>query len=87
MPRFILLLLITALPAAAMAEEAASSAPSVEDNIRAMDTNHDGMVTVAEVRAYLEVKNGKGYKHELLDEMEAKAGAKSCGSPFSKSFY
>lgn len=87
MLRLIPLLLITALPPYAMAEEVSSSVTSVEDNIRAMDTNRDGMVTVTEVRAYLEARNGKGYKHELLDELEAKAGSKSCASPFSKSFY
>jgi len=61
--------------------------PSVEDNIHAMDTDHDGMVSVTEVHAYLEAKNGKGYKQELLDGMEARANSKSCASPFSQSFY
>jgi Ca2+-binding EF-hand superfamily protein len=82
-----ILLLILLLPAVALAEGQAVPAASVEENIRAMDRDHDGMVTVAEIRAFLETKNGKGYKHDLLDEMEAKAGAKSCASPFSQSFY
>jgi Ca2+-binding EF-hand superfamily protein len=82
-----ILLLILLLPAVALAEGQAVPAASVEDNIRAMDKDRDGMVTVAEIRAFLEAKNGKGYKHDLLDEMEAKAGAKSCASPFSQSFY
>lgn len=60
--------------------------PSVEDNIRAMDTNRDGMVTVHEVRVFLELKNGKGYQQELLDELEGKTG-RSCASPFSKSAF
>lgn len=82
-----ILLLIMLLPAVALAEEQVVPVASVEDNIRAMDTNRDGMVTATEIRAFLEAKNGKGYKHDLLDEMEAKAGAKSCASPFSRSFY
>lgn len=77
------LLLLCLLPATARAEVAA--APSVEDNIRAMDTDRDGLVTVTEVRAFLEARHGKGYRRELLDEMEIKAGAKSCASPFSRS--
>lgn len=79
-----LLLLTMLLPMAVYAEE---PGPSVEDNIRAMDTDHDGMVTVHEIRAFLEAKNGKGYQQDLLDEMEGKAGARSCSSPFTKSFY
>ena len=79
-----LIFLLMCLPVVALAEE---NLPSVEDNIRAMDTDHDGLVTATEIRAYLEAKNGKGYRQELLDEMEIKAGAKSCASPFSRSFY
>ncbi len=60
---------------------------SVKDNIQAMDTDRDGQITVSEVRAYLEAQHGKGYKQALLEEMETKAGLKSCGSPFSKSLY
>lgn len=75
--------LLVAISAGAMAED---SAPSVEDNIRAMDTNRDGMVTVHEMREFLELKNGKGYRQELLDELEGKTG-RSCASPFSKSAF
>jgi Ca2+-binding EF-hand superfamily protein len=83
MRRFsILLICLFSLPVAA--EDAA---PSVEDRIRIMDTDHDGQVTVTEVRAYLQSQHGKDYKQALLDEMEIKAGLKSCGSPFSKSLY
>lgn len=82
-----ILLLIMLLPATALADGQVAPATSVEDNIRAMDKDRDGMVTATEIRAFLEAKNGKGYKHDLLDEMEAKAGAKSCASPFSQSFY
>jgi hypothetical protein len=82
-----ILLLAVLLPFSAMAEEQAVPATSLEDNIRAMDKDRDGMVTVTEIRAFLETRNGKGYKHDLLDEMEAKAGTKSCASPFSRSLY
>ncbi len=75
--------ILLALSAAGMADDAT---PSVEDNIRAMDTNKDGMVTVHEVRVFLELKNGKGYQQELLDELEGKTG-RSCASPFSKSAF
>ncbi len=60
---------------------------SVEDNIRAMDTDHDGMVTAHEMRIFLQNKHGKNYQPELMDELEARAGEKSCASPFSRSRY
>ena len=78
------MLLILLMPFAAHADE---PSPSVEDNIRAMDSDHDGMVTVHEMRVFLETRNGKDYKQDLLDEMEGKAGAKSCASPFSRSVF
>lgn len=81
------LLLLTLISSSAWAEESFSSAASVEDNIRNMDKDRDGMVSISEIRAYLEAQNGKGYRRELLDEMTAKADAKSCASPFSRSFY
>lgn len=80
--RWMLLMLL--MPFAVHADE---SSPSVEDNIRAMDSDHDGMVTVHEMRVFLETRNGKDYQQDLLDEMEGKAGAKSCASPFSRSFF
>lgn len=82
--RILLILLTCLFPFLAVAEEAAHS---VEDNIKVMDTDRDGQVTVTEVRAYLQSQHGKDYKQALLDEMEIKAGLKSCGSPFSKSLY
>ncbi len=81
----VLLMLVFLGPVSVMAEE--TSVASVEDNIRAMDTDHDGMVTAHEMRVFLEKRNGKDYRQDLMDELEAKAGAKSCASPFSKSFY
>ncbi|MGJ0535036.1 MAG: hypothetical protein ACR65W_17505 [Methylocystis sp.] len=81
------MLLIALVSSPAGAEESFAPAASVEDNIRNMDKDHDGMVSISEVRAYLEAQNGKGYRSELLDEMSAKADARSCASPFSRSFY
>lgn len=60
---------------------------SVADNIKAMDTDHDGIVTVHEMRVFVESKHGKGYEQKLFDAMEASAGNRSCGSSFSKSLY
>jgi hypothetical protein len=79
---------LLALPALCMAEDAiALSFPSVEDNIRAMDHDRDGMVTVYEVRAFIEAKHGKDYKKDVLDEMESTASGKSCSTPSAKSHY
>ncbi|WP_331509290.1 hypothetical protein [Novimethylophilus sp.] len=80
------LLILCLLPAIAVAD-AAPPAPGAEENIRALDADHDGLVTVTEMRAFLEARHGKDYEKTLLDEMEEKAGTKSCGSPFSRSFY
>lgn len=80
----IIFLLLCLFSVPAVAEDAASG---VEANIKAMDTDHDGQVTVSEVRAFLESQHGKGYKQVLLEDMETKSGLKSCGSPFSKSLY
>lgn len=57
---------------------------SVETNIHEMDTDRDGMVTMSEVKAYLQKHYGKEYKQKLLEKLEARAEAKSCGSPFSR---
>ena len=61
--------------------------PSVADNISAMDKDHDGIITVHEVRDFLEAKRGKGYEKKAFDQMEKAADSRSCGSPFSQSFY
>lgn len=61
--------------------------PSVEDNIRLMDTDKNGFADVYEVRAFLELKHGKGYEKELLDKMEASANGRSCSTPFAKDLY
>lgn len=61
--------------------------PSVEDNVAAMDTDKNGFADVYEVRAFLELKHGKGYQKELLDQLEASASGKSCSTPFAKDLY
>jgi Ca2+-binding EF-hand superfamily protein len=45
------------MPCLVVAEEAAPKF-TVEDNIRAMDKDGDGLVTVYEVRALIEAKHG-----------------------------
>lgn len=82
---FLPVMVLMAWPA--WAEDAYSSAVSVEENIRSMDKDHDGMVSISEIRSRLEAQNGQGYRRELLDEMSAQAEAKSCASPFSRSTF
>ena len=61
--------------------------PSVEDNVRVMDTDKNGFADVYEVRAFLELKHGKGYEKELLDKLESSARGSSCSTPFAKALY
>lgn len=61
--------------------------PSLEDNVLAMDTDKNGFADVFEVRAFLELKHGKGYQKEVLDRMEASASSKSCGTTFANDLY
>lgn len=61
--------------------------PSLEDNVLAMDTDKNGFADVFEVRAFLELKHGKGYQKEVLDKMEASASGKSCGTTFANDLY
>jgi hypothetical protein len=85
-----LLGLFLCVPLLAMAEQPGTEAltePSVEDSMRAMDTDHDGMVTVYELRSFIEARHGKGYKKQTLDSMEASAKGMSCGTPFAKPLY
>lgn len=60
---------------------------TVEERLQKMDKDHDGMVTVEEVRAYIETVHGKDFNKPVMDEMVSAANSKSCGSPFSRSFY
>ena len=75
---------LTLLPGLAHAE---SFVPSVQENLVAMDTNKDGMVTVSEVRAFIEAKHGKGYEKDLMDKMEASTNGLSCATPFANRFF
>jgi len=63
------------------------SGPSLEDNVALMDTDKNGFADVFEVRAFLELKHGKGYEKELLDKWESSASGKSCSTPFAKDLY
>jgi len=67
----------------------ASSQPlmSVAENLREMDKDKDGMVSVHEVRAAIEARHGKGYAQSLLADMEASADGRSCSTPFAQNFY
>jgi Ca2+-binding EF-hand superfamily protein len=57
---------------------------TLEENVSAMDTDHNGMVSVHELRAYIESRHGKNYKKAVLDDLESSADGKSCSSPFAK---
>lgn len=78
-----LALAVCAIPVAA----AESPFITVEERLQKMDKDHDGMVTVEEVRAYIETVHGKDFNKPVMDEMVSAANSKSCGSPFSRSFY
>lgn len=84
--KHLLILLALLIPVSGWADphDALGEEPSVESNIREMDTDRDGMVTMAEVRHHLQKHYGNGYKKSLLEKLEARAEAKSCGSPFSR---
>lgn len=77
-----LLMLCFTFPLLASAEP--TDEPSVESNIHEMDADHDGQVSMTEIKLHLQKRFGKEYKSVLLDKLEARANAKSCGSPFSK---
>lgn len=74
---------VLAIPALANAEEVSAAEPSVQENIAAMDRDRDGMVTVFELRAFIEAKHGKDYQAAVLDQMEAAASGRSCTTPFA----
>ncbi len=60
--------------------------PTVEDNIKAMDTDTNGFADVTEVRAFLALKHGKDYQKEVLDRWEVRALGGGCPIPFAKEF-
>jgi hypothetical protein len=83
MKKLPLLLLMLCLPAIAADE---ILVPTVEDNLRDMDKDRNGIVTVSEVRVFIESKHGKDYEKALLDKMEGASG-QSCGTAFAQSLY
>ena len=79
----VLLPMICLLP---LVSFAADAEPSVEENVQLMDTDHDGMVSVSEIKAYLQEKFGSHYQESLLNKMEVAAKAQSCDSSFTRPF-
>ena len=73
----------------AQEEKPYSSLPelSVAESIAVMDNDHDGIVSIHEMRVYIESKHGKGYQGKVFDDMEKSAENRSCGSSFTKSLY
>ncbi len=63
------------------------SGPTVEDNVASMDLDKNGFADASEVRAFLELKHGKGYQSALLEKFEASVKGASCASPFSNKLY
>jgi len=82
---------VALLSCTAYAQEDApySSLPymTVAESIAAMDTDHDGIVSVHEIRVFIESTHGKGYQGKVFDDMEKSAENRSCGSSFTKSLY
>lgn len=69
-------------------ELSASSIPiNMQDRLRSLDQNHDGMVSVYEVRSFIENVHGKAYQQDALNDMESSANGKSCSTPFAKPLY
>lgn len=60
---------------------------TVAESIAAMDTDHDGIVSVHEIRVFIESTHGKGYQGKVFDDMEKSSKNRSCGSSFTKSLY
>jgi hypothetical protein len=60
---------------------------SVQESINAMDADHDGIITVHEMRVFIESQRGQGYKKEQFDALEKSSESRRCGSPFSQSLY
>lgn len=61
--------------------------PTVEDNVVSMDTDKNGFADASEVRAFLELKHGKGYESEILERFEASIKGTSCGTPFASTLH
>lgn len=85
MLRYLMVILILCGPGMVFAEE--DRVPSVEDNLREMDKDRNGLVTTSEVRAYLQSKHGKDYEKSVLDKLQSTERGASCGTPFAQSFF
>ncbi len=72
-------------PAAAM--ESRTQEPSIAERLQMLDTDHDGMVSVSEVRRYIESQHGTQYAQSVLNEMESSLQGKSCSTPFANRLY
>jgi len=81
----ILILMMLCSPAIVLAEDA--RVPTVEENLREMDKDRNGLVTVSEVRAYLQSKHGKDYEKGILDKLQSTERGASCGTSFAQSFF
>lgn len=55
--------------------------PTVEENIKVMDTDKNGFADVTEVRAFLALKNGTQFEKEILDRWQLRSQGKSCTLP------
>lgn len=85
MKNILIPILVICSPVICVAESA--GLPSVEDRLREMDKDNNGLVTASEVREYLQSKHGKGYEKNVLDKMQSSENGLSCGTPFAQSFY
>ena len=85
--KIIIVTVFLLLGSVCLAEDAPAQYSSVEQNVLAMDKNGDGVVTVYEVRAYIEARHGMDYEKDVLDEMESSASGKSCSTPFAQRLY
>jgi hypothetical protein len=61
--------------------------PSVAAQVTQMDKDNNGFADVFEVRAYLELKHGKGYEKPVLDKWAISATSKSCSISNAKELY
>jgi len=85
MKRYLILILMLCSPAIVLAEEVRT--PSVEENLREMDKDHNGIVTASEVRAFLQSKHGNDYEKSILDKLQSTERGASCGTSFAQSFF
>jgi hypothetical protein len=58
--------------------------PTVEENVIKMDTDKNGFADVDEVRAFLQLRHGKDYEKDVLDQWLVASKGHSCGTNFAK---